>query len=233
MGLLVVAAAIAALALILVGRSLRRTNPRLLARSIRYAVGGLVAAIALFVLVRGRAEIALVLGGVAFTIFRSGRVGPIRLEPNTPGPDNRSSVRSRYIAMTLDHATNEITGRVIYGEFQGIDLINLGENETRRLLVSVQNDSDSLALLETWLDRNRAGWREWFATHPAPGPDADLGEDAIAYEVLGLKPGASADEIRAAHRKLMMGVHPDQGGSNFLASKINEAKDRLLKRVKS
>jgi DnaJ-domain-containing protein 1 len=128
-----------------------------------------------------------------------------------------------------------VTGKVIYGEFQGIDLIDLDEAESRRLLRAVANDPDSLSLLETWLDKNRSGWREWLASHPEQqgGDDAPIDDDAQAYEVLGLKPGASAEEIRAAHRKLMMGVHPDQGGSNFLASKINEAKDRLLKKVKS
>jgi hypothetical protein len=212
---------------------MRRANPRQVARLMRWLFGGIGALAAGYFLIRGRVEVGLVLGGLAFSILKFGRIGPWTFESETPSVDNVSSVRSRYIAMTLDHDSGEVAGKVIYGEFQGIDLINLGENETRRLLNAVSSDPDSLALLESWLDKNRSGWREWFASHPEPGPGVEIDEDAIAYEVLGLKPGASAEEIRAAHRKLMMGVHPDQGGSNFLASKINEAKDRLLKKVKS
>ena len=46
--------------------------------------------------------------------------------------------------------------------------------------------------------------------------------------MLGLQEGASDDDIRAAHRKLILQTHPDKGGSDYLASKINEAKDVLL-----
>ena len=49
-----------------------------------------------------------------------------------------------------------------------------------------------------------------------------------AYEVLGLKPGASEYDIREAHKRLIKQSHPDQGGSDYLASKVNRAKDVLL-----
>ena len=149
-------------------------------------------------------------------------------------------MRSRYIAMTLDHEAGTVEGRVISGAFRGADLMDLGETETRQLLDEVASDPDSLALLQTWLDKNRAGWREYFAEQDAAAGGDGRGSggggfsgdpDAEAYDVLGLKPDATAEDVRAAYRKLMMGVHPDQGGSEYLAAKINAAKDRLLKKL--
>lgn len=113
--------------------------------------------------------------------------------------------------------------------------MDLGEAETRALIAEIGHDAESVNLLESWLDTNRAGWREYFAGGDAggrAGPSSSAGRDPVAeaYAVLGLKPGASADEIKAAHRELMKGVHPDHGGSEFLAAKINEARDLLLGR---
>jgi curved DNA-binding protein CbpA len=50
-----------------------------------------------------------------------------------------------------------------------------------------------------------------------------------ALKVLGLEEGATEEHIRAAHRRLILQTHPDKGGTSYLAAKINEAKDVLLK----
>src|SRR5690606_20928970 len=130
--------------------------------------------------------------------------------------------------------TGAVTGRVLNGQFAGMDLMDLGEMETRLLLAEVEGDADSLSLLESWLDANRGGWREYFAGQDADEKSsAETGRDPVAeaYDVLGLKPGASDDDIRAAHRDLMKAVHPDHGGSSYLAAKINQARDLLLRHV--
>jgi hypothetical protein len=228
----------AIIALMVLYQVLRNVRVKTVARWIRWIVGGALALLTGFLLLRGQIGIASVTGPFAFIILRYGRIGNFSFESTTLGEDNTSSVRSRFITMTLDHDSGTVEGRVIAGAFKGADLADLDESETRLLLAEVASDPDSLALLETWLDKNRAGWREYFAGQDTGGGSAGgASEEAVdpdleAYEVLGLKPGATADEIREAHRKLMMRVHPDQGGSNYLAAKINAAKDRLLRKVK-
>jgi DnaJ family protein C protein 19 len=85
-------------------------------------------------------------------------------------------------------------------------------------------------------------WNHWRKAHPAAartgsGPNQGAGfaprrggamTREEAYQVLGLKPGASAEDIRAAHHRLMRTAHPDAGGSDWLASRINQARDMLL-----
>jgi len=169
-------------------------------------------------------------------VLLHGRLGQFSFDSVGSGPSNVSKVRSRYLAMELDHDTGELTGRVLDGQFAGWDLMDLDEAETRALIEEIGRDSESVNLLESWLDTNRAGWREYFAENGGSGTDNGRSNGAAgdpvaeAYAVLGLEPGATDEEIKAAHRELMKGVHPDRGGSEFLAAKINEARDFLLGR---
>ena len=78
-------------------------------------------------------------------------------------------------------------------------------------------------------------WQRWKTGRLGPSPFSAPGARPNAamtreeaYAVLGLQPGASEQEIRAAHRRLMRGAHPDGGGSDWLASRVNQARDVLL-----
>jgi len=210
-------------------RGLGRHRLMLLAR---WVSGGGLALIGILLLLARRIDVAVFLFAAAYSILARGRLGPFTFGSETLSRDSVSKVRSRYFAMELDHDTGEVKGRVLAGQFAGVDLIHLGEMETRALIEEISWDPDSVSLLESWLDANRAGWREYFEETAKAGAEteAPAGDPIVqAYEVLGLKPGATPDEIRAAHRELMKGVHPDRGGSSYLASKINEARDLLLK----
>lgn len=228
---------LALLAALWLMQALRKVDRRVLMRSLRWIVGGLAALVAVAALLFRRIDLAMITGAVATSVLLRGRLGQFSFDSVSGGGGNISKVRSRFLAMELDHDTGELSGRVLDGQFAGWDLLDLGEAETRVLIDEIGHDAESVNLLESWLDTNRAGWREYFAEQDAAGgpsgfAPSDNGDPvAEAYAVLGLKPGADAAAIKAAHRELMKGVHPDRGGSEFLAAKINEARDFLLERV--
>ena len=218
--------------LIAFGRAFVATDPRMLVRAIRYGIGIILIAVGAVMLLAERWGFALPLIAAGISAITIGRIGPIDLGGGQRSRGTRSAVRSAFLDMTLDHDTGTMTGSVTAGAYTGRSLADLDETALKQLRRELVADSESLTLLEAYLDRRMPGWREDFEADAAAGTrgPADSGPmtDQEAYQILGLAPGASEAEIRAAHRRLMMRMHPDQGGSTFLAAKINEAKDRLL-----
>ena len=154
-----------------------------------------------------------------------------------PSPGQASEVETRFFRMTLDHDSGVMTGLVKEGRFRGRALEDLGIEELVDLWAECRaEDAQSAAVLEAYLDRTHGeAWREAAERDyggAGAGPRPPSGEGAMsqeeAYEILGLEPGASREEIHEAHRRLMQKIHPDHGGSNYLAAKINQAKARLL-----
>ncbi|MGH6977269.1 MAG: DnaJ domain-containing protein, partial [Stellaceae bacterium] len=150
--------------------------------------------------------------------------------PPAGGQSGRASkVESEMISMTLDHATGEMSGIVKRGVYAGRHLERLSESELLDLWQQCRAaDADGARLLEAYLDRAVADWRQKVSAGARQGATSDAMTRDEAYAVLGLAPGASEAQIREAHRRLMKKVHPDQGGSNYLAAKLNRAKDILL-----
>ena len=233
-------AGLAALLILVFGaRVLASANPQKLAVGMRMAGGILLLLVAAFLLARGAFPLAIPLAFFGLALLglpvRSwfGSGGPFA---SRKSPRQKSEVRTDGLEMVLDHDSGEMEGRCLKGQFAGRMLSSLSEAELLVLLAELRpTDAQGAALIEAYLDRRAQGWREGGAEEAAkeqaraPRGRIRMSREE-AYEVLGLKKGAGGDEIRAAHRKLMMKVHPDQGGSDYLAARINEAKDVLLGR---
>lgn len=150
-------------------------------------------------------------------------------------PGNQSHVSSDILDMTLDHDSETMSGKILKGPMAGRELSDLGESEFIELLGYCRaHDEDSARLLETYLDRR---FGESWRVDDQGGDDGGSGDggnadgpltESEALDILGLEPGASRKEIIQAHRRMMQKLHPDHGGSNYLAARVNEAKECLL-----
>lgn len=149
---------------------------------------------------------------------------------NPGGGGDTSHVRSKHLHMTLDHDSGEMDGEILDGDFQGRRLSQMQLTELLSLLRRYRaEDNDSAALLQAFLDRYHGGWEQEGeqgrqSTSAGGGP---MTPDE-AGQVLGIAPDAPREEVIEAHRRLMQKLHPDRGGSDYLAAKINQAKDLLL-----
>ncbi|MCF6282409.1 MAG: DnaJ domain-containing protein [Candidatus Polarisedimenticolaceae bacterium] len=144
-----------------------------------------------------------------------------------------STVQSHFLRMTLDHDSGEMDGEVLTGQFVGCRLSELEQEQLSQLFEECHRcDDDSAALLEAYLDRKYGD--DWRGAEQASQQRSDhTAQDSHlthkqAYEILGLEAGATHEQIVDAHRRLIQKLHPDRGGSTYLAAKINQAKDLLL-----
>jgi uncharacterized membrane protein len=146
---------------------------------------------------------------------------------SSPGTGRRTEVHTAFLKAWIDHGTGDVGGTVLTGRFTGRTLDRLSDSELLDLHEECRNDADSLRVMEAYLDRRlNVDWRT--ARQPPPrGPRSDMTR-AEALAVLGLAEGASEEEIKAAHRRLIRRTHPDAGGTADLAARINRAKDVLV-----
>jgi hypothetical protein len=227
--------------LLLAGRMIAAANPGSLAVAVR-RIGGVAAiAAAGFLILRGALPIAIPLAVFGFSLLKRGSGfgfgDPFGSSRKAPG--QKSRVKTDRLEVALDHDTGEMEGTCLAGRFEGRALSSLSDREAMELLAELyQEGAPEAAVMEAYLDWRLPDWRE---QRSAAGEGAKSGRRRAggskrmsaeeAYAVLGLGPHASEEEIRQAHRRLMMKMHPDQGGSNYLAARINEAKDVLLGRA--
>lgn len=227
---------IAALAILLIAALwwvTTTTSPAALSSVLRWAGGILFGLLVLYLAVTGRVALDIPLTIVALVLanWRSSalsallnRLQPGRQQGGTSPPGGNAGIETPWLRMTLDRKSGALDGEVLAGTFAGAPLGRLNLDQLRTLLTEcAASDEQSVRLLETYLDRTHPRWRD-----QAPPPTRGRMSREEALEILGLTASTGPDEIRDAHRRLMMKLHPDHGGSDYLARQINLARDVLL-----
>jgi hypothetical protein len=214
-------------------KSFARSDPRYLIKIGKTAGGVVALASAAFLGVRGQVFLALPLGVTGLSLLGLQEwMRPYSWPFEQKSAGQVSRVRSNFLEMTLDHDSGAMTGTIVAGRLKGTSLDALELSALIGLIAEF--DEESRSLLAAYLDRRNPRWRENADNDAAArgrgaGRTGKMSEEE-AYQILGLQPGASADDISRAHRSLMKKLHPDQGGSTYLAARVNEAKDVLLRR---
>lgn len=215
-----------------------KANPKALSLNLMKLGATLSFVAAAGMLVTGRFGAAIPLAAIGLALLGrtggglSGLFGSWFGGPRAP---RVSKVRSAWFEMALDHDSGAMSGQILAGSHAGSTLDALAVPDL--LAMRAQVDAQSLALLEAYLDRRAPAWREDRQGNAGRGGGADPGRadggpmtEEEAYEVLGLQPGADEATVRNAHRTLMKRLHPDQGGSGYLAARVNQAKDVILRK---
>lgn len=234
------------LAVWLILRWFATAEPRQVIAGLKWIGGGLLVLVIVGLTVTGRLGALLPLAFLMLPLLRNWRMISNRMKAaRGASPGQGSRIETGWLSAALDHDTGRMDAAIKRGPLAGRHLTDLSEQELLSLLSeTARADAQSARIVEAFLDRELGpDWRERAGPHdagsregagdqghrsPGGGSGAMTVEEACA--VLGVRADADEPTIKAAHRKLMKQVHPDHGGSDYLAAKINQAKDVLLKR---
>lgn len=214
-----------------------RAKTKMVARAVTTLALGLLVALGLWLVLTGKiAGLVAVGAGLAPWLMRALRLhGLWRLVSRTlhgtgsgqASPRQSTQVETHFLRMELDHDSGRLDGDILAGTFQGRRLSQLSASQATALWRDIQSDAESARVLEAWLDRTWPDWRGQDQGPPPPQSPAGMSV-AEARDILGVAMNASDEDIRAAHRRLMLANHPDHGGSTWIAARINQARDLLL-----
>jgi hypothetical protein len=229
--------------LLLAARWFAGAEPAVLVKVLKRLVFGVVLGVIVFLVVTGQMRWALfALPALLPWFFRLRGVARAaknfsRMASGSSAPTGQTSeVQTRFLRLSLDHDTGEMTGEVVAGAYRGRQIEEMGPDELIELLSECMGeDEQSAQVVEAYLDRVHADWRNSASASASAGAGGGKRASANgsmsreeAYQVLGLEKGAGTEQIKEAYHRLMAGTHPDHGGSTYLAAKINQAKDLLL-----
>ncbi len=214
-------------------RMFNRANPAVMALRMRQAGAVVAFGLAIVLMARGSLAYAFPVAALGWWLLDGAR--GVNWGGGWPGGKSAGGQTSRvvtdHLEMELDHRTGAMRGRILKGFFAGRQIDDLKPVELAHLWQDCRYvDPASAQLVEAFLDQVHPTWREDMARSEQEqprGPDGRMSAEE-ALDILGLKPGADEATIRQAHRDLMLKLHPDRGGSTYLAAKINEAKETLL-----
>ena len=230
--------------LLLAGRWYATTDTKTLLKALKWLLLGIVVSVIAFFLISGRLAWAFAalpallpwfyriraLTRAAKTFSRMRQAyGGMGMGMGGGQAAGSSDLETRFLRMWLDHGTGVMNGEVIDGPYAGRQLDGMGISELVGLWrFCDEQDSESARVVAAYLDRAHPDWQDQQNDSSLASPGAGPMDRAQALQVLGLAEGASAADIKDAHRRLIAGMHPDHGGSDFLAAQINQAKDVLL-----
>lgn len=234
--------------LMMAGQWYATADTKVLLKALKWTLIGIVTAVVLFFVVTGRIGWAFAaLPALLPWFFRLRAVARAaktfqRMSQayGGGGPAGETSdLQTRFLDVQLDHDTGAMRGAVTDGPFAGQRLEAMSIGELVRLWQFCETeDTESARVVAAFLDREHPDWRERATGDGASGGSSGgwsgggaaasgVMDRAQALQVLGLAEGASAADIKEAHRRLIAGMHPDHGGSDYLAAQINQAKDVL------
>lgn len=179
-----------------------------------------------------RVLVNLIRAAISFLFFNQllgivrGVRGAFSTANSVPPENTDSETQTTELAMKLDHQTGTMTGTVLAGEFEGSDLNSLSDEDLREVYRTLREE-ESKRLLEAYVARHRPHLNET-ANEANEQTDGDEMSLKRAADILGVEVNANKDEIVGAHRRLMDKVHPDKGGSSYLAAELNAAKKVML-----
>ncbi|MBL95545.1 MAG: hypothetical protein CFH06_00519 [Alphaproteobacteria bacterium MarineAlpha3_Bin5] len=210
-------------------------DPRIFIKFIKWILFGIIACVGLYFVLTGRGAWALAVLPAALPyllrIRSLARTARMFSQMHRGGRTGSSEVRTKLLHMQLDHGSGKITGEVISGAFTGRKIEQMSLAELILLNDECEKvDSEGARIIRTFLDRENPGWDNFQKSKGSTrssGKTTDMDREE-ALEILGLPKNASKQHIREAYHRLITNLHPDRGGSTYLAAQINRAKEVLL-----